>query len=101
MHDIRYDALHDEILVGNPFAQAILVFRGGFNGEEAPLRVIQGPHTQLDTPDRLEVDAVHNEIYVHEGDRILIFPRDGKGDVAPLRVLRGPDTQLRSAAAVA
>ena len=44
MHDIRYDAVHDEMLVTNPFAQAILVFRGGANGEEAPIRVIPGLH---------------------------------------------------------
>ncbi|MCH7978935.1 MAG: hypothetical protein IH935_08165, partial [Acidobacteria bacterium] len=43
MHDIRYNAIHDEFVVNNPFAQAILVFRGGADGEEAPIRVIQGP----------------------------------------------------------
>ena len=26
MHDIRYDAVNDEILVANPFAQAIMTF---------------------------------------------------------------------------
>ena len=56
MHDIRYDAVHDEFIVTNPFAQAILVFRGGADGEEAPIRVIQGPSTQLKRPDRVDVD---------------------------------------------
>ena len=101
MHDIRYDAIHDEIYVTNPFAQAILVFRGAAEGEEAPIRVIQGPHTQLDNPDRLEVDPAHNEIFIPGGDRILVFPREAKGDVAPVRVIRGPDTQLKSAGSVA
>ena len=32
MHDIRYDEIHDELFVGNPFAGAVLVFRGGANG---------------------------------------------------------------------
>lgn len=94
MHDIRYDAIHDEMLVTNPFAQAILVFRGGASGEEAPVRMIQGPHTQLDSVNRLEADPVHNEIFIPMRDRILVFPLDGKGDVAPLRVIRGPDTGL-------
>ena len=98
MHDIRYDAVHDEFLVTNPFAGAVLVFRGGADGEEAPIRIIQGPSTMLESPDRLDVDAVHNEIFVPEGDRILVYPREGNGDVAPIRVIRGPDTQLRSAA---
>ena len=101
MHDIRYDAIHDEFLVNNPFAQAILVFRGGADGEEAPIRVIQGPSTQLSGSSRLEVDAVNDEIIVPGGDRILVYPREGNGDVAPIRVLRGPDTQLRGAQAVA
>ena len=29
MHDIRYDAIHDEFFVTNPFASAILAFHGG------------------------------------------------------------------------
>lgn len=95
MHDVRYDAIHDEILVANPFAQAILVFRGGANGEESPIRVIQGPHTQITGADRLDVDPVHNEIFVPERDRVLVFPRTGTGDVAPIRVLQGPETRLK------
>jgi hypothetical protein len=100
IHDIRYDAVHDEIFVTQPRAQAILAFRGGADGEEAPIRIIQGPHTQLlgspggGTLDRLDVDVVHNEILVASGSSVLAFPRDGNGDVAPLRVLRGPDTGL-------
>ncbi len=101
MHDIRYDAMHDEIFVTNPFAQAILVFRGAAEGEEAPLRVIQGPHTQLDNPDRLEVDAVHDEILIPGSDRVLVFPRTGTGDVTPLRVISGPDTELDRAGTLA
>ena len=48
LHGIVYDAEHDEIIAPNPFAEAILFFRGGVNGEEAPIRMIQGPSTQLD-----------------------------------------------------
>ena len=106
MHDIRYDALHDELLVTNPFAQAILVFRGGADGEEAPIRIIQGSRTQLGGSryaglDRLDVDPVHDEIYVPNGDSILVFPREGNGNVAPIRVIKGPDTQLRGTHALA
>ena len=101
MHDIRYDAVNDELLATNPFANAVLVYRGGANGEEAPIRIIQGPHTQLSgNTDRLEVDPVNNVIYVPLSDAILVFPREGNGDVAPLRVIRGPDTRLNRAASV-
>ena len=102
MHDIRFDPIHDEFVTTNPFAAAILVFRGGADGEEEPVRVIQGPKTQMAGPSRVEVDPVHNEIFVpNGGNSILVFPRDANGDVAPLRAIRGPDTQLRRVESIA
>jgi hypothetical protein len=101
MHAIEYDSLHDEIVVTSPLAQAILVFRGGATGEEAPIRVIQGPRTQLvgsdyAAIDRLAVDPVHDEILVPVSSHsILVFPRSGNGDVAPERIIHGSDTQLQ------
>jgi hypothetical protein len=95
MHGIAYDAIHDEFTVPQQFGQAILTYRGAANGEEAPARVIIGPHTQLDAPEHLDVDPVHNEIFVPTRyGAVLVFPRDGQGDVAPIRVLRGPNTML-------
>lgn len=95
MHGVVYDAIHDDFSVVQQFAQAILTYRGDANGEEAPIRVIQGPHTQLDAPEHMEIDPVHNEIFVPTRDAgVLVFPRGAKGDVAPLRVLKGPDTML-------
>ena len=94
MHGIRYDAIHDEVVVPQQFGQAILVFRGAANGEEPPLRVIQGPLTQLHDPDRVDIDPVHNEILVPEDDRILVFPREATGNVAPIRVLRSTGNSL-------
>ena len=89
MHSIVYDPVHDEIVVPQYFAQAILTFRGAVNGEEPPIRVIQGPLTQLRIPDRLDVDSVHDEIFVPQGDSVLVFPRTAVGNVAPIRVLDG------------
>ncbi|MBI4463888.1 MAG: hypothetical protein HY647_04210 [Acidobacteria bacterium] len=101
MHDIRYDAAHDEIIVTNPFARAVLVFRGGAQGEEPPVRIIQGSNTLLNSPDRVDVDTVHNEIFVPNRDSVLVFSREANGNVAPLRVIRGPQTQLRGAMGIA
>ena len=98
MHSIAYDEVHDEFYLPVPFPQAILTFRGGASGEEAPLRIIQGPLTQLTSPNRLAVDPVHNEIFVPEGNEVLVYSREANGNVAPLRVLRGPDTQLGASA---
>ena len=106
MHDIRYDPVHDEILVTNPFALALLVFRGGADGEEAPIRVIQGSNTRLSGHgtgglDRLDVDPVHNEIFVPNGSSVLVFSRTATGNVAPIRVLEGPDTRLSGTTSLA
>ena len=95
MHGIGYDEVHDEIVVPQAFAQAVLTFRGGSNGEEAPIRVIQGSLTQLKAPDRVALDPVNNEIYISERTGyILVFPRQANGNVAPIRRLEGPDTGI-------
>jgi len=108
MHDIRYDAVHDEFFVTNPFAHAVLAYRGGANGDEAPIRIIQGPGTRLGdvghdpalSPDyqygvdRLDIDPIHNEIFVPARDKVLVYSRTANGDAAPIRVLHGPDTRL-------
>lgn len=99
MHAISYDAVHDEFIVPQPFAQAILLFRGDASGEEPPIRTIQGPLTRLEDPDKVDVDPVHNEIIVPDDDKILVFPRTANGNVAPLRVIEGPDTMLGADAA--
>jgi hypothetical protein len=100
MHDIRYDEIHDEFFVVNPFAEAIMTFRGDTAGQEAPIRIIQGPHVKFGGS-RLSVDPVHNEIFLPAGNRIRVYPRDGNGDVAPIRTIEGPDTQLRNAESAA
>lgn len=93
MHDIRYNEVTDEIVVPNPFANAILTFRGGANGQEPPVRIIQGPHAQVGGS-RLAIDTVHKELFVPVNGGIAVYDLYANGDVAPLRVLRGPDTQL-------
>lgn len=112
MHDIAFDYVHDEIVVTSPLAQAILFFRGAANGEEAPLRVIQGDKTQLRAavrkatgPDqyvgagataKVTVDPIHGEVFYASIDQdILVWDRTANGNVAPKRILGGPDTQLK------
>ena len=107
MHSLAYDSVNDEIVVNSPLAQAILFFRGGANGEERPVRVIQGPLTQIqgtayDGNDEMTFDDVHGEVYIPVATNrgpgvadILVFDRTSNGNVAPKRVLGGPDTQIR------
>src|SRR5215469_3434764 len=89
MHGFGYDGMHDEIVVTSPLAQAVLFFKGDSNGETPPVRVIQGPHTQIDGPpdlgnDRVTVDPVNDEVYVPAvPSSILVFDRKSNGDVPP------------------
>jgi hypothetical protein len=96
LHGIAYHATRDEIIVGNPLAASVLVFRGEASGNEAPLRTIQGPKTKLVYPHSVNIDPYNNEIIVLDpGSRsVLVFPLEAKGDVAPLRVIQGPKTKF-------
>jgi hypothetical protein len=100
VHDFAYDPIHDEIVTSSPFAQAILTFRGGANGQEAPIRIIQGPHTQImgsgdGDSDRMGIDAVNGEYYIgNRQKQILVFDRGANGDVAPKRILGGPNARF-------
>lgn len=103
MHGIAYDAAHDEMIVPVHLAGAILVFRADAKGEEAPIRILQGPHTLILRPETVAVDLAHNEMVVGEdgGKDVLVFQRDAQGDAAPLRVIGGPKTGLDEVRGVA
>ncbi len=96
IHGLAYDAVHDEIVVPNALADAILIFRGNANGPEPPVRVIQGPHTELVTPHAVSLDVEHGEMLVASltGRRIYVFSWNANGNVAPLRIIMGPKTDL-------
>jgi hypothetical protein len=95
-HYLAVDSVHDELVVPNPFADALLVFKGGSSGDAPPLRVIQGPKTMLVAPDNVAVDPIHKELFnaSFPTDSIMVFPSDANGDVAPIRIIHGPHTQL-------
>jgi hypothetical protein len=91
MHDIRYNEVDDEFVVPGR-AGSILIFRGGAHGQEAPIRVLQGPSVQAGGS-RLAIDTVHREIFAFGRGGIQVFPLDGNGNVAPMRVISGSETQ--------
>lgn len=96
IHGLAYDPIHDEIIVPNPLADAILVFRGDASGAVAPIRIIQGARTQLVTPHAVSLDLTNGEILVASltGKRVNIFPWNANGNAAPKRVIQGPKTEL-------
>jgi len=77
---------------GKLLPPSISVYSRDAKGDAAPLRVIQGPKTQMDWPTALSLDLDRNELFVANdgGNSILVFDANASGDVAPLRVIKGP-----------
>lgn len=100
-HAVAFDEKNDEIIVPNPFAEAVLFFKGDASGDAAPIRAIQGPHTLLEQNDELTMDSVHGEVIVPTRQAILVFSRTANGDVAPLRIIAGPKTRINRARGIA
>jgi hypothetical protein len=96
VHGIAYDPVRDEIYVTNALADAVLVFRGGAEGSEPPVRIIQGPCTGMVNPHAISLDLVHREILVSSlsARSIAIFPMDANGNATPSRYIKGPKTRL-------
>jgi hypothetical protein len=67
-----------------------MTFRGGANGNEAPIRIIQGPKTGLGNTLKIALDPVNDEVLVPSGGQVVIFDRRANGDVAPKRILNPP-----------
>jgi DNA-binding beta-propeller fold protein YncE len=102
-HGIAYDTTHDEIVAPNPLAAAVVIFRGGATGEEAPIRTIQGARSGLSRPETVAVDEKNDELFVGDpGDRrVLVYRRDADGDAKPLRTIQGPKTKLLQVVGIA
>jgi DNA-binding beta-propeller fold protein YncE len=82
---------------------SITVYAKNAQGDTAPLRVIQGPKTQMDWPTSLAVHPERGEIYVANdtGNSVIVFPVTANGDVAPVRVIKGPKTMVRNPTGIA
>lgn len=76
---------------GRILPPSITVYAKDARGDAAPLRVIQGPRTQMDWPTAIAVDPDRDEIFVANdgGNSVLVFNASASGDAAPIRVLKG------------
>src|SRR5438132_2946490 len=83
---------------GKNLPPSITVYARTASGDTAPLRVIQGPKTQMNWPTGIAFDPRSNELYVANdmGDSILVFNASANGDVAPIRVIKGPKTLIKN-----
>lgn len=68
------------------------------SGDTPPVRIIEGPKTQLNWPAEVALDPERQELYVANdgGNSILVFRATDNGDVAPIRVIAGPKTGIRN-----
>ena len=92
---ITFDGQGGGIYVTEPTQNAVLMFEAHHpfeDSHEAPTRVISGPHTLLDQPQRIALGP-RGEIFVtNRGNgSITIYAADAAGDAAPLRRIGGPD----------
>ena len=77
---------------------SITVYPADARGDIQPLRVIEGPNTQLNWPAHISVDVERGDVYVaNDGtDAILVFRVTDSGNVSPSRVIKGPKTQIQN-----
>jgi len=67
------------------------------NGNQAPVRVIEGQGSKLSrTMHGIAYDPVHDEIIVpvHLAGAVLFFKADANGEEAPVRIIQGPHTHM-------
>lgn len=102
------DLLYAVTFIANPDGSRsgrILAFAADAGGNAAPLRVLAGPSTQLDTtsqgyPLGVAIDAQHRRLIVSvsndaaAGNALLVFPLGASGDIPPLHAIRGAQTGL-------
>jgi hypothetical protein len=97
-------ASSDLLYVGNTQNNSITVYRHDVSGNAAPLYVIFGRKTEIDSPGQLSEDAA-GDLYVANGGlnasaSILVFAHGANGNVAPIRKLAGPATGMHHVVAM-
>jgi len=67
------------------------------SGNIKPLRVIQGPATQMNWPAHMVFHEERQELFVaNDADNsVLVFRASDQGNAAPLRMIKGPKTGIK------
>jgi DNA-binding beta-propeller fold protein YncE len=88
---------------GKFYPPSINVYPLDASGDVAPLRVIQGPKTQLNWAGGLAVDPDSGLLWIanDQGNNVIAFKETDEGNVAPTRVLKGPKTGIKNPTGVA
>ena len=107
------DEERQEIYMTIQSRNSIAVYRKEADGEEQPLRTIEGSDVQLEDPHGLALDTQNQLIFVSnfgnglvqtsagsgqygkfEPPSITVYPMGASGNVAPLRIIEGPRTLM-------
>ncbi len=97
--DVTKPMVHEtEAGTGKFHPPSITVYPLKASGDTPPMRMIEGPKTQLNWPATLYVDQQHGELYVANDvrDSILVFRATDFGNVAPVRTIEGSKTNLKN-----
>ncbi len=83
---------------GQHLPPSISVYPLKASGDTPPLRVIQGPKTQMNWPAHIYLDQEREELYVANDmeNSIIVFDSLANGDVAPKRILQGSSTMIKN-----
>jgi len=75
---------------------SITVYPLDADGDTPPLRVIQGPKTQMDWPGAMSIDPATGDLYVANdmGQSIIVFHSKDQGDLTPAKVIKGLKTHI-------
>lgn len=89
---VSLDSRHDELYITTEHVNKVSVYRRTARGDEAPVRFIQGPRTELADPYGIHVSNETNEVLVsNHGNWRKTLPGEGyalRGD-GPLAQVRG------------
>ncbi len=90
----------DQVVPGSGrfVSPSITVYPKNASGNTPPLRVIEGPRTQLNWPTGIVVDSENGELFVANDmlDSVLVFNSSANGDAAPIRILGGVNTGIKN-----
>ncbi len=95
--EIVLDAANHEIFVSNLWAP-VTVYGETASGDAAPLRTFAPPFPVGSIGSYgIDVDSLHEEVFVARANAIRVYGRSASGSDAPLRTLSGPATTIGEA----
>jgi len=93
-----------EIYVSNNSGNTVTVYTDGAQGDAAPIRILQGPDTELNLPWGIALDLIHSELFLVpqiSGTKVNVYPLNADGNQAPIRTIDGANTGIEDLVGIA